>query len=216
VSHKLALYFLGQDGSQSRVLEADRQPIHPPIEGWRVGRSPSAEIVFSPSRNPAYRLVSKFHAVITATLATDATEGGTPIYRWSIADWGVNGLGSSNGTFLGRDNHRPYRLQPGAQYSLKEGDRIQFGCRAAEVKVSFDIDDTESDNYEEIEDDGPPTGVPTNIPIRKAKADHSPWFVPDILEPVWVWYLGKSTPTQFVFLLAIGGVSALILYVWKL
>jgi hypothetical protein len=213
---KLAIYFLSQD-SQSRILDAEQQPHHGAVEGWIVGRAAGSDVAFPITRNPDYGMVSKVHAVISASLATDATEGGTPLYIWEITDWGDGGQGSTNGTYLAKDGRRPYRLQSGIHYALAEGDRLQFGCRAAAVKVSFDIDDTMSPDFAAIEDDGPPTGVPTTPPVVRAKPrSDSPWFVPDILEPGWQWFLAKNSAEQFVFLLTGGGVAALIIYVLKL
>jgi hypothetical protein len=154
---KLAIYFLSQ--GSSRVLDVEQQPARTGaksgvVTGWTVGRLPTCDIAWSPARNPDYAMVSKRHALIQATPSTDVTEGGTRLYKWAIIDMGEGGRGSSNGTHLSSQGKPAYRLQPGIPYAIGEGDRIQFGCSAATVKVSFDIDETSSG----LEDD-PPTGL---------------------------------------------------------
>lgn len=208
---KLALYFLSQ-GESVRILDATQQPLHGSVHGWTLGRFTTCDIVFSIARNPDYGMVSKRHALILSTPREDTTEGGTKQWEWTVTDCGDKGKGSTNGTYLSHNNGYPYRLQPGIPYRIQEGDRIQFGCKAAAAKLSFDIDDTKSGDH----DDDPPTGSGLKPLPAAAPAAHSPWFVPAILEPVWVWFTAKGSTEQFVFLLAIGGFAALILYIWKL
>jgi hypothetical protein len=190
------------------VLDADHQPVHGEREGWLVGRSPTCDVSFRTSQNADYGKVSKSHAIIVATLQRDTTEGGGSMYRWDVID-----LGSTNGTYLGTQPHL-YRCSPGVPYAITDRAIIMFGAVVARVRVSYDIDDTQSG------DDEPPTGW--NKPTATADAhcaprgQNSPWFVPDILEPAWVWFLIKNSLEQFGFLLVIGGLAALILYVLKL
>lgn len=141
VTQKLALYFLSQN-SASRVLDADQQPLHGNTRGWTIGRLPTCDIAWSVARNPNYGMVSKRHALITASRLEDTTEGGTVLHRWEIIDHGDHGRGSTNGTYLAEPGGKPYRIQPGVPYIIGEGDRVQFGCSDATVKFSFDIDDT--------------------------------------------------------------------------
>ena len=199
MSRKLALYFLGK-GDQQRILDAEHQPIHGSVHGWVVGRTPAADLCFKDS------LVSKRHALITATLGADTTEGGTPIYVWAVRD-----LGSTNGTYLTQQRRKPYRLGPDVGYTLAEQDLLQFGSTTARVRASFDIDDTLSPDYDELE---PPTN---SGPSPSATAgSNSPWYVPAILEPVWLWFTAKGSVEQFFFLLVIGGLAALLLYIWRM
>lgn len=211
MSHKLALYFLSQGGQHSRILDAEKPP---GPRGWLVGRGSQADIVFSASRNPGYATVSKSHAYLNAKPSTDTTEGGTPIWHWFVTDWGARGEGSTNGVWIVRGTNS-YRTPPGIPVALHEGDHLQFGNRAASVKVSFDIDDTESGEDE----DGPPTSGGTIIPPKPTDSPHkpdSPWFVPSIFNPVWDWFSAKNSAEQFVFLLTAGAVAAVLIYVWKL
>ena len=205
MTQKLALYFLSQ-GDTPRILEADHQPVHSGRDGWLLGRAVTSDVCFRVSQNPDYDKVSKEHALIVATLQRDTTQGGNPIYRWDIID-----LSSANGTYIG-DPPSQYRCSPGTPYALGDRTLLQLGAPAARLRASFDIDDTHDCN-----DDDPPTGKKTIIDSeREKRGSHSPWFVPDILDPVWVWFLTKNSAEQFVFLLAIGGVAAVILYVLRL
>ena len=149
---KLAIYFLSQ--ASQRVLDVAQQPARKRskggvILGWTIGRYPSCDIAFSPSRNPAYGMVSKKHARIHAKPSLEQTEGGTALYNWYITDLGDTGGGSTNGTHLSKGNAAAYRLQAGVPYQIEEGDRVQFGCSAASVKLSFDIDDTKGPDSED-------------------------------------------------------------------
>jgi hypothetical protein len=162
MSQKLAIYFLGQ-GNGSRVLDAEHQPTHGSLRGWTVGRMAICDIAFSPARDPNYALVSKRHAFIAASRTLDETEGGTPLYCWTLMDCGDKTKGSTNGTYLSQGGGNPYRLQPGVPYKIQEGDRVQFGCKAAAVKLSYDIDETMGD------DSDPPTGAKPK-PVAPASA----------------------------------------------
>lgn len=152
VTQRLALYFLAQDGA-TRVLDADHPPMHatplksrsprPSLVGWLVGRLPDSDIAFSPTRNPHYALVSKWHAMITVKPNRDTTEGGTTIYNWELTELINEGRGATNGTYLQIAGTKPYRLAPGVPYLITEGSVAQFGCQDARVKFSFDIDDTQ-------------------------------------------------------------------------
>jgi pSer/pThr/pTyr-binding forkhead associated (FHA) protein len=207
---KLAIYFLSQ--GSSRVLDVEQQPARTGVKsgvvtGWTVGRLPTCDIAWSPARNPDYAMVSKRHALIQATPSTDITEGGTRLYKWAIIDMGEGGRGSSNGTHLSSQGKPAYRLQPGIPYAIGEGDRIQFGCSAATVKVSFDIDETSSG----LEDD-PPTGLHHREDEASAPTP-GPWFVGSILRPVWDWFTAKGPHEQFVWFVLIGAAAAAILYI---
>lgn len=162
MSPKLAVYFLSQSG-HSRVLDIAHQPLHGSVRGWTVGRMATCDIAFSPARNPDYAMVSKRHAVIYAAPSYDTTEGGTELYDWTITDCGDKGIGSTNGTYLQQVGREPYRLQPGVPYQVKEGDRVQFGCKAASAKLSFDVDETIGPDS----NDDPPTGSKSPSAVAK-------------------------------------------------
>lgn len=206
MTQKLALYFTEQDNSSPRILDAEFQPTHGTQAGWLVGRNPDCNIVFSPTRHGDYSMVSKHHAMIRATPSLDTTEGGNKIYRWEVLD-----LLSSNGTWIKSGQDSLYRCAPKVPYQITERTVLRFGPRATSLLCSFDIDETHNTDDDE---DGPPTGG--SAKAAAAAAHSSPWYVPAILEPVWGWFTAKNTPEQFVFLLAIGGLAALILYVWRL
>lgn len=152
---KLALYFLSA-GEASRVLDAEHQPIHGNLQGWIVGRSPISDICFK------NELVSKKHALISASIEPDSTEGGSPVYRWELCD-----LISTNGTYLTQERGSPYRCAPSVPYAIKDRDVIQFGAQKASVRASFDIDDTLSPDYE-----------PSAIPDTGGTAEAAPEVTP--------------------------------------
>lgn len=206
---KLALYFLTQDGGP-RILDAEHQPtVAPGIDGWLVGRSAAhADIVFSTSRNPDYVMVSKIHAVISARPTGDATAGGTLIYRWTVIDWGDRGAGSTNGIFLSRDGQRPYRVQPGVEFEVFEGDRIQFGCPAAAVKMSFDIDETDSN--EDENDSGPPTEGRVAAVTPSIETSQTSWA--EVAQVVLKGPEGVPAAVWW-FCLTVAGLAAL--WIWK-
>jgi hypothetical protein len=150
--------------------------------------------------------VSKNHAVLSAQIDKAATLAeGEPIWLWQIVD-----RISTNGTFLESPGSPPYRIAPGVPYAIVEGSIIQFGSQAAKIKCSFDIDDTQS--YERSHDTDPITGTSegtsTDIKAPKGAAD-SPWFVPIILEPAWVWFVAQHPLFQALILAMMAGLLAL-------
>jgi pSer/pThr/pTyr-binding forkhead associated (FHA) protein len=199
VTQKLAIYFLSQ-GHTPRVLDADQQPCHGDREGWLVGRSPTCDISFRATQNADYDKVSKNHALITATLQRDTTQGGSPVYRWEVTD-----LNSTNGTYLGTQPHL-YRCSPGVPHLLTDRALIMFGAIAARVRVSYDIDDTQSGD-----DDEPPTGW--NKPA-KAEPPTAPESVSwaDVAVIVLNGPDGVPNPLWWAFL---GILSVIVLWIWR-
>lgn len=207
MTQKLALYFLAQGDGATRVLEADQQPEYTSISGekrrgWTVGRLPTNHISFRrTSGGDVYAATSKQHAVISAKVDKAATLAeGEPMFQWEISDWP-----STNGTFLESPGSPPYRLAPGVPYKIVEGAIVQFGCQAARVKFSFDIDDTHGMER----DTDPRTGL--SGPKKEDKVPHpsTPWFVPAILDPGWLWFTAQPLLLQVLILILVAALAAL-------
>ena len=195
------------------MLEAELQPIRKGVAGWTVGRLHSCDIAFNVARNPEYAMVSKRHAVIRAEPRQDTTEGGGQLWQWSVIDHGeyIGGKpgGSTNGTYLSSNNAAPYRLQPGVPYGLNEGDRLQFGCQAALLRVSFDTDDTVSPGYE-VDDTDPPTGSVARTAVGEAVAKGLSWA--DVAVIVLNGPVGVPSPLWWGLLAAL---TVLLLWLWQ-
>jgi len=196
MSTRLAVYFLAQSDSL-RVLDAE----HPPSCGyWAVGRSPTCDIVF--------RLgpVSKQHAKIMAAIDKEATVlEGEPMYLWVVLD-----LISTNGTYIESSGDNLYRCAPNVPYEIKDRTRIQFGCQAAMVRCSFDVDDTMSQNDGDS-DDGVSTGLQAHgRREEKRPTDDAPpetmfSLAADWGPAFWDWF--KALP-QVIQLVVLAGLVA--------
>ena len=95
------------------VLDACNQP---KSGHWLIGRSLSAFVILG---DP---WVSVRHALIEAHPSSDATEGGTQLWQWSIKD-----LGSSNGTRVNGFLITPKKTKSRDGHPLEEGDKITVG-----------------------------------------------------------------------------------------
>jgi pSer/pThr/pTyr-binding forkhead associated (FHA) protein len=201
---KLALYFLSQDGAV-RILDID--------EGrtvWTIGRAPDAAICIRDL------LVSKRHAEIRAELDKSATvEHEEPCYQWAIVDTGpkVHGhyQGSTNGTYITSSNGIPYRAAPGVPYRLGDRDTVQLGTSKARLRVSFDVDDTQSGNSERDTD----PGAKEDADRRKTPRPEAPWWADTIMAPAWAWFIAKSSLEQMAILMMSTGAAIVVaVHVW--